>query len=85
MESQYNGGDNAPTRYHKLPKPPLLGIICIFLESLAKWSHKIPQISQAIAIANAIGYLTQPDSKILLLKTIHTYAVEHEDVYLVLK
>lgn len=33
---------------------------------------------------NAIGYPSQPDGKILLLKTPCTYAIKHEEINLVL-
>lgn len=63
--------------------PHYLVWVASFFSHWQEWSHKLPQTSQTIA--NAFGYPTQHDSKCLLLKTSHTYAIEHGEIYVVLK
>lgn len=84
MESPYNRRDNDPTRHNILPNEiPSSGNtlhLSKLLSPQMSYRNTPPKKKTLYAMANAIGYSPQLDSKILLLKTPHTYGIEHGEI-----
>lgn len=54
----------------------------LLLEFFCQWGHMDPKTLQAIAIT--LGYPLELDSKILLLKILHSWVIEHREIKLIL-
>lgn len=83
MESPNKSGDTAPTQHLMLPSETssARNWLCL-IESLAKEVLWNPQTSQAIS--KVFSFSPQPDDKILSLKTILSYVIEHREIEMVL-